>query len=46
MAPPPATIEENFIALLTTIMESFKERSASLMNWSAPPLKMIVAVLD
>jgi hypothetical protein len=32
-----------FIALLTIIMESFNDRSASLMNYSAPPLKIIVA---
>lgn len=46
MAPPPATILENFIALLTTMIESFKDLSASLINYSAPPLKIMVAVLD
>lgn len=46
MAPPPATIELNFMARLTTIIESLRDLSASLMNWSAPPLKIIVAVLD
>ena len=45
MAPPPATMLENFIALLTTIIESFNDLSASLINYSAPPLKTIVAVL-
>jgi len=46
MAPPPATMLENFIALLTTMIESFSDLSASLINYSAPPLKTIVAVLD
>jgi hypothetical protein len=45
MAPPPATIVENFMALRTTIMASFKDLSASWMNCSAPPLRMIVADL-
>ena len=46
MAPPPATILENFIALLTTMIESLSDLSASLINYSAPPLKTMVAVLD
>jgi hypothetical protein len=32
-----------FMALLTIIIESFKDLSASLMNYSAPPLKIMVA---
>ena len=32
MAPPPETMAENFMALLTTMMESLRERSASWMN--------------
>lgn len=42
MAPPPATIAYAFTALLTIIMASFKDLSASSMYWSAPPLKTIV----
>lgn len=44
MAPPPATTVEYFIALLTIIMASFSDLSASEINYSAPPLKMIVAL--
>lgn len=43
MAPPPATIYLVFMALLTIMMESLRDLSASLMNYSAPPLKMMVA---
>lgn len=43
MAPPPATISVVFMALLTIMIESFKDLSASLMNYSAPPLKIMVA---
>lgn len=42
-APPPATTSVVFMALLTIIIESFKDLSASLMNYSAPPLKIMVA---
>lgn len=42
MAPPPGTMAENFIALLTIIIASFKDLSASAMNYSAPPLSTIV----
>jgi len=38
---PPITFLD-FIALLTTIMESFKDLSASLINYSAPPRRTIV----
>ena len=44
IAPPPATTVEYFIALLTIMIASFKDLSASLINYSAPPLKMIVAL--
>lgn len=46
MAPPPGTIFYVFITLLTIIIASFKDLSASLMNYSAPPLTIIVAVFD
>jgi len=39
---PPITLLA-FIALLTTIILSLRDLSASLMNYSAPPLKIIVA---
>jgi len=42
----PATILLAFIALLTIIIESLRDLSASCINYSAPPLKIIVAVLD
>lgn len=44
MAPPPATTVEYFMALLTIMIASFNDLSASLMNYSAPPLKIMVAV--
>jgi len=43
IAPPPATILFAFIALLTIIMESFNDLSASYINYSAPPLNINVA---
>lgn len=43
IAPPPATISVVFMALLTIIIESFNDLSASFINCSAPPLKIIVA---
>lgn len=45
MAPPPATTLLVLKHLLTIIIASFNDLSASLMNCSAPPLKMIVADL-
>mmetsp|Transcript_20316 Transcript_20316/g.19254 ORF Transcript_20316/g.19254 Transcript_20316/m.19254 type:complete len:209 (-) Transcript_20316:781-1407(-) len=42
MAPPPATTEYARMALLTIIIASFKDLSASSMYWSAPPLRTIV----
>jgi len=44
IAPPPATTVEYFMALLTIIIASFNDLSASEMNYSAPPLKIIVAL--
>jgi len=46
IAPPPATIFLAFMHLLTIIIESFKDLSASYINYSAPPLNMIVADSD
>jgi len=46
MAPPPGTIEAALEALLTTIIASFIDLSASSINCSAPPLITIVAVLE
>jgi len=45
IAPAPTTIFYAFKALLTIIIASFNDLSASAMNYSAPPLKIIVAVL-
>ncbi len=45
VAPPPATTLLVLKHLLTIMMASFNDLSASLMNCSAPPLKMIVADL-
>ncbi len=45
MAPPPATTVEYFMALLTIIIASLRDLSASEINYSAPPLKTMVAVL-
>ena len=45
MAPPPGTTDAFFTALRTIMMASCKERSASSMNCSDPPLKTMVAVL-
>ena len=45
MAPPPATIESFFTARRTIMMASCNERSTSSMNCSAPPRRIIVAVL-
>lgn len=45
VAPPPATTLLVLKHLLTIMMASFKDLSASLMNCSAPPLKMMVADL-
>lgn len=42
MAPPPATTAYALMALLTIIMASFNDLSASSMYWSAPPLRTIV----
>lgn len=42
MAPPPATTDWALMARLTIIMASLRERSASSMYWSAPPLRMMV----
>lgn len=46
IAPPPGTMDENFMALLTIIIASLRDLSASWMNYSAPPLRTIVEVLD
>lgn len=46
VAPPPATTLLVLKHLLTIMIASFKDLSASLMNCSAPPLKMIVADFD
>ena len=46
MAPPPGTMEAAFEALLTTMIASFNDLSASSINCSAPPLIIIVAVLE
>lgn len=46
IAPPPGTIFSVLITLLTIIIASFKLLSASLINYSAPPLNNIVAVYD
>lgn len=43
VAPPPATTLFVLKHLLTIMIASFNDLSASLMNCSAPPLKMIVA---
>lgn len=43
VAPPPATTLLVLKHLLTIIMASFNDLSASLMNCYAPPLKIIVA---
>ncbi len=43
VAPPPATTLLVLKHLLTIMIASFNDLSASLMNCSAPPLKMIVA---
>ena len=45
VAPPPATTLLVLKHLRTIIIASFRDLSASLMNCSAPPLKMIVADL-
>lgn len=45
VAPPPATTLLVLKHLLTIMMASFNDLSASLMNCSAPPLKIIVADL-
>jgi hypothetical protein len=45
VAPPPATTLLVLKHLLTIMIASFNDLSASLMNCSAPPLKMIVADL-
>jgi hypothetical protein len=42
-APPPGTILLALKHLLTIIIASFRERSASLMNCSAPPRITMVA---
>lgn len=46
MAPPPATTFVALKVLLTTIIASFKDLSASFKNYSAQPLNIIVAVFD
>jgi len=46
MAPPPGTIFLALTALLTIIIASFNDLSASAMNYSAPPLNTIVLVYD
>lgn len=43
VAPPPATTLLVLKHLLTIMIASLRDLSASLMNCSAPPLKMIVA---
>ena len=45
VAPPPATILLALKHLRTIMIASFKDLSASLMNCSAPPLKIMVADL-
>lgn len=45
VAPPPATTLFVLKHLLTIIMASLSDLYASLMNCSAPPLKMMVADL-
>ena len=45
MAPPPATTCVFFLALLTIMMASWRDLSASSMKASLPPLSTIVAVL-
>jgi hypothetical protein len=45
VAPPPATTLFVLKHLLTIIMASFRDLSASLINCSAPPLKIMVADL-
>ena len=45
VAPPPATTVLALKHLRTIIIASFRDRSASLMNCSAPPRRMIVADL-
>ena len=42
MAPPPATTAYALIALLTIMIASFSDLSASSMYWSAPPLNTMV----
>lgn len=44
-APPPGIIVLVFATLLTIIIASFKLLSASFKNYSAPPLRIKVAVL-
>merc|ERR1719154_91085 len=46
MAPPPATMESFFMALLTIMIESWRLLSVSSMNCSAPPLRMMVHEVD
>ena len=43
MAPAPAIMLLAFIARRTIMIESLRERSASSMNWVAPPLRIMVA---
>ena len=45
VAPPPATTLLVLKHLLTIMIASLRDLSASLMNCSAPPLRMIVADL-
>ena len=45
MAPPPGTTDAFFTARRTIMIASCKDRSASSMNCSDPPLKTMVAVL-
>lgn len=45
IAPPPGTILDAFMHLLTIMMASLSDLSASWINCSAPPLKTMVAVL-
>lgn len=45
VAPPPATMEELRRARLTIMMASWRERSTSAMNCSAPPRRRRVHVL-
>ena len=44
MAPPPATTASFLIARLTIMMASWRDRSVSSMNCSAPPRNIIVQV--